>query len=167
MVEKYATEAIAPVQNKVRQFLSASIVRNIVAQVKSTIDLRGIMDSGKILIVNLSKGKIGEDNMRLFGGMMITKWRHGGHGARGYQERGGPAGFLSVRRRIPEFRQRGRSPPFFPRPGNTISTSSWPHQYIEQLDEGRGGHLRQRRHHHRSVSAVRTGVDGEANSRRR
>ena len=71
--EKYATEAIAPVQNKVGQFLSASIIRNIVAQVKSTIDLRDIMDSGKILIVNLSKGKIGEDNMRLLGGMLITK----------------------------------------------------------------------------------------------
>jgi len=71
--EKYATEAIAPVQNKVGQFLSASIIRNIVAQVKSTIDPRNIMDEGKILIVNLSKGRIGEDNMRLLGGMLITK----------------------------------------------------------------------------------------------
>lgn len=71
--EKYATEAIAPVQNKVGQFLSASIIRNIVAQVKSTIDLRRVIDDGKILIVNLSKGKIGEDNMRLLGGMLITK----------------------------------------------------------------------------------------------
>ena len=71
--EKYATEAIAPVQNKVGQFLSASIIRNIVAQVKSTIDPRQIMDEGKILIVNLSKGKIGEDNMRLLGGMIVTK----------------------------------------------------------------------------------------------
>lgn len=71
--EKYATEAIAPVQNKVGQFLSASIVRNIVAQVKSTIELRRIMDEGKILIVNLSKGRIGEDNMKLLGGMLITK----------------------------------------------------------------------------------------------
>ncbi|MBP9864356.1 type IV secretion system DNA-binding domain-containing protein [Patescibacteria group bacterium] len=71
--EKYATEAIAPVQNKVGQFLSASIIRNIVAQVKSTIDPRRIMDEGKILIVNLSKGRIGEDNMRLLGGMLITK----------------------------------------------------------------------------------------------
>ena len=71
--EKYATEAIAPVQNKVGQFLSASIIRNIVSQVKSTIDLRRVMDDGKILIVNLSKGKIGEDNMRLLGGMLITK----------------------------------------------------------------------------------------------
>ncbi len=71
--EKYATEAIAPVQNKVGQFLSASIIRNIVAQVKSTINPRQIMDEGKILIANLSKGRIGEDNMRLLGGMLITK----------------------------------------------------------------------------------------------
>ncbi len=71
--EKYATEAIAPVLNKVGQFLSASIVRNIVAQVKSTINPREVMDEGKILIVNLSKGKIGEDNMRLLGGMLVTK----------------------------------------------------------------------------------------------
>ncbi|MEO5927520.1 MAG: type IV secretion system DNA-binding domain-containing protein [Patescibacteria group bacterium] len=71
--EKYATEAIAPVQNKVGQFLSASIIRNIVAQVKSTINPRQVMDEGKILIVNLSKGKIGEDNMRLLGGMIVTK----------------------------------------------------------------------------------------------
>jgi hypothetical protein len=71
--EKYATEAIAPVQNKVGQFLSSSVIRNIVAQVKSTINLRRIMDDGKILIVNLSKGRIGEDNMRLLGGMLVTK----------------------------------------------------------------------------------------------
>jgi hypothetical protein len=71
--EKYATEAIAPVQNKVGQFLSSSVIRNIVAQVKSTINLRRIMDDEKILIVNLSKGRIGEDNMRLLGGMMVTK----------------------------------------------------------------------------------------------
>ena len=71
--EKYATEAIAPVQNKVGQFLSASIIRNIVAQVKSSINPRQIMDEGKIFIVNLAKGKIGEDNMRLLGGMIVTK----------------------------------------------------------------------------------------------
>ncbi len=71
--EKYATEAIAPVQNKVGQFLSSSVIRNIVAQVKSTVNLRRIMDDEKILIVNLSKGRIGEDNMRLLGGMIVTK----------------------------------------------------------------------------------------------
>jgi hypothetical protein len=71
--DKYRTEAIAPVQNKVGQFLSSRIIRNIVAQVKSTIDLRDIMDSRKIFLVNLSKGIIGEENMRLLGGMIITK----------------------------------------------------------------------------------------------
>lgn len=71
--EKYATEAIAPVQNKVGQFLSSSIIRNIVAQVKSTINIRRIMDDEKILIANLAKGRIGEDNMRLLGGMLVTK----------------------------------------------------------------------------------------------
>lgn len=71
--EKYATEAIAPVQNKVGQFLSSSLIRNIVAQTRSTVDIRKIMDEGKILIVNLSKGRVGEDGMRLLGGMIITK----------------------------------------------------------------------------------------------
>lgn len=71
--DKYRTEAIAPVQNKVGQFLSSGIIRNVVAQVKSTIDLRDIMDSRKIFLVNLSKGLIGEENMRLLGGMIITK----------------------------------------------------------------------------------------------
>ncbi len=71
--EKYATEAIAPIQNKVGQFLSASIIRNIVSQVKSTFNVRTMMDEGKILIVNLSKGKVGEDNSFLLGGMIVTK----------------------------------------------------------------------------------------------
>ncbi|HJV32422.1 MAG TPA: type IV secretion system DNA-binding domain-containing protein, partial [Patescibacteria group bacterium] len=71
--EKYRTEAIAPIQNKVGQFLSASIIRNIVAQVKSTINIREIMDTRKIFIVNLSKGLIGEENSRLLGAMIITR----------------------------------------------------------------------------------------------
>lgn len=71
--EKYAQEAVAPIQNKIGQFLSASVIRNIVAQVKSTINVREIMDSGQIFIVNLSKGRIGEDNSRLLGGLLITK----------------------------------------------------------------------------------------------
>jgi hypothetical protein len=67
------TEAVAPILNKVGQFLSTSTIRNIVGQPKSTIDIRKIMDEQKILIVNLSKGKIGEDNMALLGSMIITK----------------------------------------------------------------------------------------------
>ena len=71
--EKYAQEAVAPIQNKIGQFLSATIIRNIVAQVKSTINVRELMDEQKILIINLSKGRIGEDNSRLLGGLLITK----------------------------------------------------------------------------------------------
>jgi hypothetical protein len=71
--EKYRTEAIAPIQNKVGQFLSSGIIRNIVGQPRSTIDLREIMDQQKILIMDLSKGKVGEDNSALLGAMLVTK----------------------------------------------------------------------------------------------
>jgi hypothetical protein len=71
--ERLAVEAVASIQNKVGQFLSAPIIRNIVGQVKSSINIREIMDEGKILIMNLSKGRIGEDNSGLLGGMLITK----------------------------------------------------------------------------------------------
>lgn len=71
--EKYRTEAIAPIQNKVGQFLSSGIIRNIVGQPRSTIDLREVMDQNKILIMDLSKGKVGEDNSALLGAMLVTK----------------------------------------------------------------------------------------------
>lgn len=71
--DQFRNEAIAPIQNKVGQFLSTAVVRNIVGQTKSTIDIFGAMNSGKILIVNVSKGKIGEDNSALLGAMLITK----------------------------------------------------------------------------------------------
>lgn len=71
--EKYRTEAVAPIQNKVGQFLSSAVIRNIVGQPKSTIDLRDIMDNNKILLLDLSKGKVGEDNSALLGAMIVTK----------------------------------------------------------------------------------------------
>lgn len=70
---KFASEAVAPIQNKIGQFLSSSVIRNIVAQAKSSINIREMMDNQKIFIINLSKGRIGEDAMRLLGGMLITK----------------------------------------------------------------------------------------------
>lgn len=70
---KFRTEAIAPIQNKVGQFLSSSTIRNILGQQKSTINIREIMDSGKILLIDLAVGKIGEDNSTLLGSMLITK----------------------------------------------------------------------------------------------
>jgi type IV secretory pathway TraG/TraD family ATPase VirD4 len=71
--DHFRSEAVSPIQNKVGQFLSTSLIRNIVAQPRSTIDLREVMDTGKILILNLAKGKIGEDNSALLGAMMITR----------------------------------------------------------------------------------------------
>lgn len=71
--EKLRSEAIAPIQNKVGQFLSTSLIRNIVGQIRAKVDIRQIMDEGKILIMNLSKGRIGEDASALLGAMMITK----------------------------------------------------------------------------------------------
>ncbi|MBP6256669.1 TraM recognition domain-containing protein [Patescibacteria group bacterium] len=66
-------EAISPITNKIGQFLSSSIVRNIFAQPKSKINIRKIMDEGKILLINLSKGKIGEDNAAMIGSFLVTK----------------------------------------------------------------------------------------------
>ena len=71
--QRLETEALAAIQNKVGQFISNPLIRNIMGQARSTINMRDIMDGQKILIVNLSKGKIGEDNSRLLGAMMITR----------------------------------------------------------------------------------------------
>lgn len=70
---QFTVDAISPIQNKVGQFLSSSLVRNIISQTNSTIDMREIMDNKKILILNLAKGKIGEDYSALLGAMLITK----------------------------------------------------------------------------------------------
>jgi len=71
--ERFRTEAIAPIQNKVGQFLSTHLIRNIVGQPKSSLNIEQIMNEGKILLVNVSKGLIGEDNSALLGAMLITK----------------------------------------------------------------------------------------------
>ncbi|MDO8663431.1 MAG: TraM recognition domain-containing protein, partial [Candidatus Wildermuthbacteria bacterium] len=71
--QRYETEATAAIQNKVGQFISNPLVRNIIGQVRANIDMRKVMDEGKILIANISKGRIGEDNSRLLGALVITK----------------------------------------------------------------------------------------------
>ena len=71
--DKVLQEVVSPIQNKVGQFLSNSLIRNIVGQSQSSFDVRKIMDEKKILIMNLSKGRIGEDSSALLGAMMITK----------------------------------------------------------------------------------------------
>jgi CxxC-x17-CxxC domain-containing protein len=71
--DRFREESVAAIQNKVGQFISTPLIRNIVGQVKSSFDMRQIMDEGKILIVNLAKGKIGEDASNLLGALIITK----------------------------------------------------------------------------------------------
>ncbi len=71
--DKFVAEAISPVLNKVGAFTANPIIRNIIGQPKSTFDIRQIMDEGKILIVNLSKGLIGEDNAAILGAFLVTK----------------------------------------------------------------------------------------------
>ena len=71
--EKQVNESIAPVLNKVGAFTANPIIRNIIGQPKSSFDVRKIMDEGKILVVNLSKGLIGEDNAAILGSFLVTK----------------------------------------------------------------------------------------------
>jgi len=68
-------EAIAPITNKIGQFLSSSVVRNIFGQPNSRLNLRKAMDEGKIILINLSKGKIGEDNAAMIGSLLVTKFQ--------------------------------------------------------------------------------------------
>lgn len=71
--DRFAAEATPAIQNKVGQFTSNPVIRNIIGQPKSSFDLREIMDDKKILIVNLSKGRVGEVNANLLGSILITK----------------------------------------------------------------------------------------------
>ncbi len=71
--DKFAAEAAPAIQNKVGQFVANPIIRNIIGQAKSTFDIRKMMDERKILIINLSKGRVGEANANLIGSMLVTK----------------------------------------------------------------------------------------------
>src|SRR3989339_122077 len=71
--EKFDNEAIMPLLNKVGQFVSTSLIRNIVGQPENKINIRELMDQQKILLMKISKGKLGEENCGLIGAMMVTK----------------------------------------------------------------------------------------------
>jgi type IV secretory pathway TraG/TraD family ATPase VirD4 len=73
MSPQMKSESTMPILNKVGQFLSSQTIRNIVGSPKSTVDLEDMMNEGKIILVNLSQGKLGEDNSALLGAMLITK----------------------------------------------------------------------------------------------
>ncbi|MDR2540215.1 MAG: type IV secretion system DNA-binding domain-containing protein [Candidatus Peribacteria bacterium] len=71
--DKQREEAVGPITNKVGQFLSSKLVRNIFGQPRTRLSIRKAMDEGKIILVNLSKGKIGEDNANMIGSLLVTK----------------------------------------------------------------------------------------------
>ncbi len=71
--DRYTQEATPAIQNKIGQFTGNPLIRNIIGQSKSSFDIREMMDQKKILIINLSKGQVGETNMRLLGSMLTTR----------------------------------------------------------------------------------------------
>ena len=71
--DRYTQEATPAIQNKVGQFTGNPLIRNIIGQPKSSFDIRTMMDEKKILVINLSKGLVGETNMRLLGSMLTTR----------------------------------------------------------------------------------------------
>ena len=71
--DRYTQEATPAIQNKIGQFTGNPLIRNIIGQPKSSFDIRTMMDEKKILIINLSKGLVGETNMRLIGSMLVTR----------------------------------------------------------------------------------------------
>jgi len=71
--ERQAAEAVPSIQNKVGQFTANPLIRNMIGQPVSSFDFREAMDSKKIMIINLSKGRIGDENMKLLGGLLVTK----------------------------------------------------------------------------------------------
>ena len=73
MPDRLQKEAIAPIQNKVGQFVLSPLIRGIIGQPKGSFSIEEIMDDGKIFLANLSQGRIGEDNANLLGAMLITK----------------------------------------------------------------------------------------------
>jgi len=83
--DRLRAEAVSPIQNKVGQFVASTVIRNIIKSPKSTLDLQKVMDEGKILLLNMSQGKLGEDNAALLGAMIITKLQLAAMG-RAFQE---------------------------------------------------------------------------------
>jgi len=71
--ERFAAEALPAIQNKIGQFTGNPLIRNIIGQPHSSFDIRKIMDEKKILIMNLSKGLVGETNANLLGSMLTTR----------------------------------------------------------------------------------------------
>ena len=75
--ERFKREAIAPIQNKIGQFLLNPVVRNILGQVRKKVDIPFVMDTGRLFIANLSKGRLGHDKANLLGSLLVTQFQLG------------------------------------------------------------------------------------------
>jgi energy-coupling factor transporter ATP-binding protein EcfA2 len=75
--ERFKREAIAPIQNKIGQFLLNPVIRNILGQIKKRVDIPFVMDNGRLFIANLSKGQLGHDKANLLGSLMVTQFQLG------------------------------------------------------------------------------------------
>jgi len=75
--ERFKREAIAPIQNKLGQFLLNPVIRNILGQVKTRVSIPFIMDNGRLFIANLSKGRLGEDKANLLGSLLVSQFQLG------------------------------------------------------------------------------------------
>jgi len=75
--ERFKREAIAPIQNKIGQFLLNPVVRNILGQVKAKVNIRFMMDNSRLFIANLSKGQLGNDKANLLGSLLVTQFQLG------------------------------------------------------------------------------------------
>ncbi|OGE38645.1 hypothetical protein A3B42_05235 [Candidatus Daviesbacteria bacterium RIFCSPLOWO2_01_FULL_38_10] len=71
--EQYSKEAVVPIMNKVGQFIANPIVRNMIGQMNNSLNFAKFMDEGKIVLMNISKGKLGDENAALLGALFITK----------------------------------------------------------------------------------------------
>ncbi len=75
--ERFQREAIAPIQNKLGQFLLNPVIRNILGQIKKKVDIPFVMDNGRLFIANLSKGQLGHDKANLLGSLLVTQFQLG------------------------------------------------------------------------------------------
>lgn len=72
MPPKLRAEAIAPIQNRVGHFVSSPLLRGLVGQAQGRLDLRAVLDQGQVLLINLSKGRVGDDASALLGSLLVT-----------------------------------------------------------------------------------------------
>jgi energy-coupling factor transporter ATP-binding protein EcfA2 len=75
--ERFKREAIAPIQNKLGQFLLNPVIRNILGQIRKKVAIPFVMDNGRLFIANLSKGQLGHDKANLLGSLLVTQFQLG------------------------------------------------------------------------------------------